>query len=69
MIYATPALVVSAATEKYKALLDAINVQSSGVVPPKKVLSVKQLAGVVNVLSLPNTLRFAFSVSPVMLTV
>lgn len=69
MINATPALVVSAATEKYRALPEAINVQSSGAVPLKKVLSVKQLAGVVNVLSLPNTLRFAFSVSPTILTV
>ena len=69
LINATPALVVSAATEKYKALPEVINVQSSGAGSGKDVLSTKQLAGVVNVLSLPNILRFAFPVSPVMLTV
>ncbi len=68
-MYATPPLVESAATEKYKALPEATNVQSWGDVPTKKVLLIKQLPGVVNVLSLPNTLRFAFSVRPVMLTV
>ncbi len=52
LIYATPPLAVFAVTVKYRVLPEAVSVQSSGVVPLKKVLFVMQDAGVVKVASL-----------------
>lgn len=54
---------------KYSVPPDETSVQSSGVVPVKRVLLMEQIAGVEKVLSFPNIYRSMLSVRPVMLVV